>query len=163
VAVRPPETYRRKPAEALGRRGSKRPQVAIDDPSTGAQTKGRAVKNTFLVVMAMTVFLVGMLGGTALAQEGPTDFDDLPEGAIVEDLVDEYVEVLPLVPVTTEEPAPRVEAEPAGEPEVEVLGVAQERLPVTGSDLWRLTLIGLLLTTLGILAMRRAHGATDIV
>lgn len=114
------------------------------------------MKNPFLAVMAVVVFLVGALASTALAQEDAPEFETPPEDVLVEDLVDEYVEVLPLVAVTEEQPPGDVE------PEVEVLGVAEERLPVTGSDLLGLALIGLALTTLGFLAVRRSPGAANI-
>jgi LPXTG-motif cell wall-anchored protein len=95
--------------------------------------------------MMMAILVLGLFAGAAIAQEE----DDPPEGVELDEVADTYI----LGEVIEREPPPA----PEPEPEVEVLGVTEERLPVTGSDLLGIALIGLVLTGLGFAAVRRGR------
>ena len=133
------------------------------------QSKGATMKK-YLAVLTVLVFVVGMFAAPALGQEltendlpEGTTLDDIPAGMTVEDFIAQYTDVEGIVierppEAPPERPTPPVR--PAETPaDVEVLGVTEERaLPVTGSDLLGLVVIGFVLAGLGFLAIRRGRG-----
>jgi LPXTG-motif cell wall-anchored protein len=114
------------------------------------------MKAKFLATSTLVLLVVGLFAVPALAQEDAAG--DPPGSVAVDPAIDEYADVLPRV--IERQPAPPVSAVP-GAPEVEVLGVTQERLAVTGSDLFGFALVGLLLVGLGFLAIRRGRSVTE--
>lgn len=115
-----------------------------------------------VVALAALLVLALFAGPAAAQQEIPEELlddltedapDEIPEGMDLEEFIETYVlDEVEGVVIDAEEPA-----ESEDDPDVAVLGVTQERLPVTGGDLLSLAAIGLVLTGLGFLAVRRGR------
>ena len=114
---------------------------------------------TLAVVALATLLALTMLAGPVAAQDVPDD-PDLPDGVDLEDVLPTYVpdEVEGIIIERPEPGPPEDRPRVDEEPDVEVLAeVHDRRLPVTGGDLLGLSILGLVLLTLGFFAVRRGR------